>query len=197
LLEVGCAAGFLLDEARSLGWEVHGIDASRDMRAAARRSGLAVAEDVDDDGVDPGSVDLLILNQVLEHVADPPALLARLAPLVRRGGVVSIETWDSASLFARLMGGRWQQASPPSVLWLFTRRDLRILLRRHGFRPLQVRPAVKEVSVDTVIGQLTARAQRASGSRGARFDRVRRTGLPYALGDLVVALGIRSTTGVG
>src|SRR5262249_36404199 len=35
LLDVGCAAGFFIDEARQRGWEVAGIEISSDMRARA------------------------------------------------------------------------------------------------------------------------------------------------------------------
>jgi SAM-dependent methyltransferase len=184
LLEVGCAAGFLLDEARCAGWDVHGVDVAAEMRTAATGLGVPVADTVGATGLGPASVDLAVLNQVLEHVADPGALLDELAGLVRPGGLLTIETWDRSSALARALGPRWQQVSPPSVLWLFGRSDLAGLLAQHGFRPVRIRPAVKLVSVDTVGGQ-------ARWLRGVATGRVRRLAIPYAFGDLVVALAVR------
>ena len=137
------------------------------------------------------SVDLAVLNQVLEHVADPNALLEQLAQLVRPGGLLSIETWDRSSPVARLLRNRWQQVSPPSVVWLFGRADLAMLLARHGFHPVRIRPALKLVSVDTVRGQLRARTAPAAAPRSVVGDGARRVPIPYALGDLVVAIARR------
>ena len=103
---------------------------------------------------------------------------------MRPGGLLSIETWDRSSTVARTLGPRWQQVSPPSVVWLFGRTDLAALLARHGFRVVRIRPALKHVSVDTVGGQLPA-------LRGVAGARARRVAIPYALGDLVVALAVR------
>ena len=184
LLEVGCAAGFLLDEARRAGWDVHGVDVAAEMRTAAAGLGLSVADTLGATGLERGSVDLAVLNQVLEHVADPGALLDELARLVRPGGLLTVETWDRSSPVARVLGSSWQQVSPPSVVWLFGRTDLAALLAQHGFRPVRIRAALKYVSADTVGGQVPV-------LRGVVGTRARRFPIPYAFGDLVVALARR------
>ena len=94
LLEIGSAAGFLLDKARDVGWNVRGVEISDLMRAASADRDLPVAGAIDELDLTPGWVNLVVLNQVLEHVVNPVAMLDRTASLLRTGGVVSIETWD-------------------------------------------------------------------------------------------------------
>jgi SAM-dependent methyltransferase len=176
LVEIGAAAGFLLDEARRRGWRVDGVEVAASMRDAARDlHGIDLATAVDElDGRD--AIDVVVANQVLEHTVDPLGLLTDLHARMATGGTVSIETWDRGALVARALGPRWQQVNPPSVLWLWDARQLCALLDRAGFDVVVCRPAVKLVSVATVAGQL--------GLTG-RFGRLP---LPYGLGDLNVVI---------
>jgi SAM-dependent methyltransferase len=175
LVEVGAAAGFLLDEARAQGWQVAGTDIAPSMRAAAHaRHGIEVVSTVDELDLARGSVDAVLAKQVLEHLVDPLALLRALHAQMRPGALLSIETWDRGAPVARLFGRRWQQVNPPSVLWLWDATQLRHVVERAGFEVVRCRPAIKFVSVATVTGQL------------GRVGPLRGLPLPYGLGDLVV-----------
>ena len=59
-------------------------------------------------------------------------MLSEAAYLLRPDGALLIETWDVGSRIATLMGGSWQQLSPPSVVWAFSRRWIREALDRTG-----------------------------------------------------------------
>ena len=79
--------------------------------------------------------------------------------------------------------------TPPSVLWLLSGADLRSLLVDAGFEDVDVRRATKWVSLATVLGQS------ADGSgvlRRLAGSRLGALGLPYHLGDLVVATARRA-----
>ena len=192
LVELGAAAGYLLEQARDLGWDAVGVDVSAPMRAAAAGRGLTVVARLDDVGHAPGTVDLVVAHQVLEHVVDLPAVLAGCARLLRPGGRLDVETWDAGSLVARASGARWQQVNPPTVVWLLDRPTLVGLLQRAGFRDVTVSVGAKRVSADTVAAVLGARggvlARWERRTRGARW---RRAVLPYAAGDLVRVSAVR------
>ncbi len=133
-----------------------------------------------------GTVDAVCFFQVLEHLPEPDAALAAAARLLRPGGVVLCETWDGASRIARLFGARWQQLSPPSVLWVFDRGSATALFGRAGV-PLDTwQPTSKLVSPGLVMGQLGPRLPRplapAAAAAARLFGKVR---VRYALGDLV------------
>ena len=100
LLEVGCAAGFFLDEARREGWHPRGIEpAQGPARYARRELGLDVvqgfAEDVE---LPAASLDAICLWHTLEHIPRPEALLARLREALRPGGALFVEVPNGASL---------------------------------------------------------------------------------------------------
>ena len=74
-MEVGCGEGQLLQAIKADGdpsWRVVGVDISEDACEALRRTGLEMrcAQFEDLDWPD-GTVDLVIMNQVIEHLADP------------------------------------------------------------------------------------------------------------------------------
>jgi len=184
LLDVGCAAGFLLDEARQAGWRVEGCDVSAYMARHAHevlglpvREGEFLAQDYA-----AGSVDVVTLLSVLGHLPDPRGVERRLHELVRPGGLALVEAWDRGSLFARMCGRRWHEWNPRYVLYYFTRRALRRLFDGSRWRLVSCRASVKWISVRRGLHVLgpTDRTARASGP-------LANLAVPYMAGDLVLA----------
>jgi SAM-dependent methyltransferase len=189
VLDVGCAVGFFLDEARAAGFAGSGVEVSPWARARAReRFGLEVAPDLEEVAASvPGSFDAVSVAQVLEHSARPDRLLRAVARALAPGGLLFVETWDRGSLVARLVGLRWQQISPPSVVHLFDRGSLRALLARTGFGGVSMRRGGKAVSVG-FVGHLLGQKYGAVGrllARASGHEAVRGRTLRYALGDLI------------
>ena len=84
------------------------------------------------------------------------------------GGVWVIETWDRESVVARLLGRRWHEINPPSVLHWFSRRSLDALLASLGFeRVARGRPR-KTIGADHVRALLGAHR---SSARSRAFCR--------------------------
>lgn len=79
--------------------------------------------------VDGGSVDAVLLTQVLEHVADPGAVLAEAARVLRRGG----------ALFATVPFV-WELHELPHDYWRFTPASLERLLTGAGFSDVSIEP---------------------------------------------------------
>lgn len=183
LVDVGTAVGYLPCEARQLGYHVAGVEVSEWAANQTRQRAIRVEQDLADLSDLAGQVDAVTFFQVLEHMPDPAAALSKAVHLLRPGGVVVCETWDASSRTARLMGDRWQQLSPPSVLWLFDQHSARRMVEDAELLPLSWRHTPKVVSVATVLGQ-------ASGSDGHLVERltrplVTRIPIPYLFDDLV------------
>ena len=99
LLDVGCGAGLAAEALARLGHSVTGVDLAPAVLAAARRHaeqvGVAVtyrraaAAELVAEGGQFGAVTAL---EVIEHVADPAALLRDLAPLLAPGGQLFVST---------------------------------------------------------------------------------------------------------
>jgi len=112
VLEVGCSSGALTERIAAKGCRVTGIELRPDAAEKARRFGEVVL--VGDFAtmplpLSPSSFDVILLIDVLEHLADPSRALRRLFPLLRDGGrfVIAIPNVAHWSVRARLLRGRF------------------------------------------------------------------------------------------
>jgi SAM-dependent methyltransferase len=136
MLEVGCAYGYFLDEARRSGWVVRGVEPSAH---AARRARETLRLEVSntrfgDMPVESESVDAIALWDVIEHLPDPRRTLETAHAWLRPGGVLALSTGDIESLSARIHGRDWSLLAPPWHQHFFSRGTLRRLLEDVGFR---------------------------------------------------------------
>jgi SAM-dependent methyltransferase len=141
LLDVGCGDGRLLVALRAVGWDVAGVEPD-DLAAAAARDqhGLTVhAGSLDTAPPSFADFDVIVLNHVIEHVADPVATLAEVRSRLRPGGMVVVVTPNLRSLTQQLFHGSWLGWDPPRHLQLFTRASLRECARRAGYSRIEVR----------------------------------------------------------
>ena len=202
LLDVGCAFGHVLREARSRGWEAEGVEICEQIAEQARGGGeFRVSADLASAAAsNPGSFGAVTMFQVIEHVPRPDLDLARVHALLRPSGMVAIETWNRSSLVARLFGRHWQLLSPPSVLWAYDRRSLTLLLRRAGFDLVRYHRTWKYVSLRFSASLLRDDNRSALALRLGRLAArmpLRDAALPYALGDLVWVVARRRDTDHG
>ena len=138
LLDVGAGNGDFLLQARSAGWDVVGVEPDAAAVASARRAGL----DVRQGGIDalsdqPASVDVITMNQVIEHVHDPRRVLGVAYQLLRSGGLLFLETPNVSSDGHRRFGRHWRGLEPPRHLVLFNWDSLERLLEAVGFGEIQ------------------------------------------------------------
>ncbi|MBW7904097.1 MAG: class I SAM-dependent methyltransferase [Phycisphaerae bacterium] len=135
ILEIGCGVGVFLDEARRRGWEAAGLEVSAYAAEEARRRGLDVqCAAIEDARLEHGRYDCVALWDVIEHLRDPRAALARAADALRTGGVLALSTGDVTSLCARLSGPRWHLFNLPEHLFFFSPAALRQMLAAAGCR---------------------------------------------------------------
>jgi SAM-dependent methyltransferase len=163
LIDVGCWVGFLLDEARSRGWRVAGVEPSRfASRYAAERFGLDIyTGDLFAAGFPPASFDVAVLGDVLEHFPDPGAALDRIGEWLAPQGALYLALPDAGSRVARLMGSRWWSVIPTHVQY-FTRGSLGTLLDRHGWEVLELSTAPKAFTVQYYLTRVGGYAKGAS-----------------------------------
>jgi SAM-dependent methyltransferase len=155
MLDLGCWAGFLLDEARLRGWQTLGIEPSLFASNFAReRFGLDVrTTDLFEAELEPRSYDAVVMGDVIEHLPDPGRALDHIASLVAPRAVLHLTLPDAGSLVARSLRSRWWSVIPTHVQY-FTRRSLRTLLGRHGWEVVELTTAPKAFTVDYYLGRL-------------------------------------------
>jgi SAM-dependent methyltransferase len=153
LVEIGCAYGFFLDEARGR-FAACGVEVSDAARAACVDRGHHVARDLA--GVrDRGPFDVAVMLDVIEHLARPDEVLAELRDALRPGAPLVITTGDFGSPLARVMGRRWRLMTPPQHVWFFSKRTIAGLLARHGFEIADVTHPWKWVPTALIAYQAT------------------------------------------
>jgi methionine biosynthesis protein MetW len=112
VLDLGCASGALGAALKACGAYVVGVE--RDAGYASRaRERLDEVVEADLETLDPaplGRFDVVIAGDVLEHLADPWAVLRRFAAIVEPGGTVvvslpNVRHWES--VFAIVVQGRF------------------------------------------------------------------------------------------
>lgn len=100
ILEVGCGTGWLCPQLSRYG-RVTGTDLSDDVlrRAQARWPGVGfIAGDFATLPLGEASFDVIVSLEVLSHVADQEAFIARIAKLLRPGGLLLLATQNRAVL---------------------------------------------------------------------------------------------------
>jgi len=136
LLEVGVGNGSLLTAARTEGYSSSGCDMSA---SACRRIGRTAGINVYCGPLQsfPGHdvFDVIVMNHVLEHVANPAALLNAARRRLRPGGLLHLAVPNVGSWEARWPG--WNSYEPYHLLY-FTPDTLQIAARNAGFDILTV-----------------------------------------------------------
>ncbi|HTF87827.1 MAG TPA: class I SAM-dependent methyltransferase [Planctomycetota bacterium] len=140
-LDVGCAAGFSMRVLEERGFEVFGIEPSAAIRAVALRhfaperihGGTLI-----DAPFDPGSFDLIVMWDVLEHLPDPVEGLRKAAALLTPEGRLVLETQNIEALAARVLGSRWTHFKHDEHLVHFSRKTLKRALESAGFELLSL-----------------------------------------------------------
>jgi SAM-dependent methyltransferase len=133
ILDVGCGPGFLLS-AVGAGWEKHGVEVSAlaagHARAHARihNGPLAAAAYPD------GHFDVVVLHHVIEHVADPSALVREIRRVLAADGLFILATPNFDSGCARRFGEKYRLLHDKTHVTLFSDDSMRRFLRDHGFR---------------------------------------------------------------
>jgi 2-polyprenyl-3-methyl-5-hydroxy-6-metoxy-1,4-benzoquinol methylase len=139
LLDVGCGAGYFLEEAADAGWEPHGSTVGALSIDMCRAKGLHVVGADEAWAAFPADhFDAATAFEVVEHLRDPTLEAALLARVLRPGGLLYCTTPNFDSLSRRLLGPQWRVIEYPEHLVYFTAATLVSWLERFGFRLMKL-----------------------------------------------------------
>lgn len=138
VLDVGGGSGYLLDLVKRADPRVartQVVDFDPEAERAARARGHGYFRGRIEDYATDQRFDLVLLLNLIEHVADPGAVLAKARTLLRPGGVILVQTPNWRCLDERLFRHKsWGGYHTPRHWVLLTRSSFAALVERAGLR---------------------------------------------------------------
>jgi len=139
LLDLGCAAGYFLQQAAQAGFEAHGTDLATWVEEVAAVRGVPnVHAGVLRDAAFPDAhFDVVHSSQVFEHLPEPRAELEEIRRVLRPGGILYINVPNYRCLSIVLGRDDFELNTPPEHVSYFTPRTLARLVSTTGFRVIR------------------------------------------------------------
>lgn len=143
VLEIGCAAGCFK---KNFSWpvEYHGVEPDKNAADAARNAGVVIYDGIYDEveeRIPDGHFDLIVCNDVIEHMPDPWVFLRAVSSKLAPGGMIigSVPNVRFVGVFIDLLIKRdWKYRErgvlDSTHLRFFTMRSLCRLMRECGYK---------------------------------------------------------------
>lgn len=181
ILDVGCSAGSnaALVKSRFPGSRAWGIEMNRDAAALARQKldrvlhGRFEDFDLRKEGMEHGTLDAVLLTDVLEHMYNPWDVMVKLRPYLSSTGqlVLSIPNVRNLWLMDELSKGNWAYTAEGLLdithIRFFTRKEMIKFAEETGYRVLQAR-----YSIDGRLAPLWQQHQGAAGPFNIDLERM-------------------------
>lgn len=146
LLDVGCGSGTSLLEAKALGAKAFGIEADPNVKPIAGALGLDIHfGSLEDRPFSGQSFDLVVMNQVIEHLPDPDQALRMLSERMKPNGRMVLVFPNVGSLWRRMAGNRWINWHIPYHLHHFERQSFERMVRQCGLEIVRYRTITPNV----------------------------------------------------
>ena len=140
-LDIGCGFGLLLKAAKEQGFDVLGIEKEAETaKIAKEKFNLRVlTKEFNQVQLPEFSFDVISCFDVLEHIPEPKQFLKNIKKLLKKDGLLVIQSPNIESIMAKITGVQWNWLLLPNHLWHFTPKTLSILLTSNGFKILKLK----------------------------------------------------------
>jgi len=135
MLDIGCSFGNFLFRAGYRGWQTYGVDVSPEaidwIKHNSRIDGFC--GEVEHAPLEVESFDCITMFETIEHLTDPLKTVKHCYKLLKKNGLLVIQTGNINSLYAKITG-RNNNYFLPGHLVYFSERTLKRLLEEAGFK---------------------------------------------------------------
>lgn len=162
LLDIGSYTGVFLQSAKERGWKTLGIEPLQIPRAYSEREfGLEVlASPFEIADIKEESIDAIVSFHVIEHIYDPKVFINKAYRVLKKGGILILETPTYDSLTYKLLKHRERSMRCDGHIFFFTKQSLRKLAESCGFKVIKHDAVGRTLSVDRLfhnVGIITGR----------------------------------------
>ncbi|MCX6824774.1 MAG: class I SAM-dependent methyltransferase [candidate division SR1 bacterium] len=154
LLDIGCATGFFMDIAEKKGFDVYGVDISKE--AVKKAQSLFGEHKVFNSSIDDFNIkdkfDVIIMTDLLEHVFDPSKTLHQVKSFLNPGGILVVLSPDAGS-FSRKLMKKYRMQFKLEHLYYFTDKSILSLSQNNGYNLIYNCVGIKKINFAYLFGQ--------------------------------------------
>lgn len=135
ILDYGCGTGAFLNEMKTSGWQVSGIEPDSGARKRAEQlvgSTIGLPEELA--VLSSSQYDIITMWHVLEHVHELNWTIDQLKRLLKDDGKLFVAVPNHQSFDARHYGSFWAAYDVPRHLYHFSPNTISLLMERHGLK---------------------------------------------------------------
>ena len=135
ILDVGCGGGFFLSSLDD-SWEKYGTEVNSFAAKYARDTfRINVLEGrLREVNFPDGKFDIVKLRGAIEHLPDPIGELREIHRILRKGGLIAVNTPNIGSICGRLYKEKFRMVCPTHHIYYFSTRTLSLMLKKVGFK---------------------------------------------------------------
>ncbi|MBC7937418.1 MAG: class I SAM-dependent methyltransferase [Rhizobacter sp.] len=141
LLDIGCGTGAFLNEMKSAGWGITGLEPDETARKNAQELfGIHPQPSPELFNLTEGTYDAITMWHVMEHVHQLHEYVEQLKILLKPGGRIMIAVPNYTSHDAAHYQRFWAAYDVPRHLYHFSPASMREMMQLHGLKVLKTRP---------------------------------------------------------
>ncbi len=134
VFDIGAATGFFLGIAKRRGFNVKGVELSNYAASIGREKGLdVVTGDLLSLNLPSDFFDIVTMFDVVEHFTDPFKELREVKRILKKGGLLVINTPNGESFLSKILKTHWHIVVPPEHLFYFSPSNISLFLKKEGF----------------------------------------------------------------
>jgi SAM-dependent methyltransferase len=134
MLELGCSSGSYMEYARSIGWNVDGIEFSEKAAQIAISKGFNVQVGTVEDSIPPHKpYDIIVAWMVMEHLHEPKSVLLEIKNWIKPSGYFIFLVPDADSISRKLFKDLSFDTQLPTHLFHYTPESINLLLQNTGW----------------------------------------------------------------
>lgn len=135
ILDIGCGRGSLLQWLKNHKWETYGVEINKHAAEDGNREELNIFNgELTDANYLSDFFDIVVINQVLEHVYDPQETLREIYRILKPTGLLIVGVPNIDSYEAKIFQKYWFALQIPTHLYHFSADSLKLMLLENKFR---------------------------------------------------------------
>ena len=164
LLDVGCALGECLVEAKRLGWkDAEGVEVSSFASSFARKRGLKVTKGALGAKFKANYYDVVSYQDVIEHIPDPVTELKKAYRVLKPGGIIYLVTPNIGGYWSKILGPKWYHYKPGEHISYFDFNSTKKALSAAGFTKVESKRTYHILSIGYILNRLRYYSDSAFG----------------------------------